>query len=106
MSDLLSIRKLNISFRQNEQWQPAVRDLDLNIPVGKVVGLVGESGSGKSVTSLSILRLLQMQSSSVAGEIFFQNRNLLFNFFFLFDWFGRRRRRSGRRRRRRRRRFF
>ncbi len=77
MADLLSLRKLNISFRHNDQWLPAVRDLDLNIPAGKVVGLVGESGSGKSVTSLSIMRLLQEQNSSVKGEILFHDKNLL-----------------------------
>lgn len=77
MADLLSIRQLNIAFRQNDQWLQAVRDLNLNIPAGKVVGLVGESGSGKSVTSLSILRLLQAPSSSLRGEILFQDQNLL-----------------------------
>lgn len=48
----------------------AVRDLNLVIAPGEVLGLVGESGSGKSVTSLAIMRLLAPQAR-VSGEILF-----------------------------------
>ena len=41
-----------------------------NVPVGKTVGVVGESGCGKSVTSLSLMQLLQRpQGQIVSGEI-------------------------------------
>ena len=40
------------------------------MPVGKTVGVVGESGCGKSVTSLSLMQLLQRpQGQIVDGEI-------------------------------------
>ncbi len=40
------------------------------MPIGKTVGVVGESGCGKSVTSLSLMQLLQRpQGQIVEGEI-------------------------------------
>ena len=48
----------------------SVDGISFNIPVGKTVGVVGESGCGKSVTSLSIMQLLQRpQGQVVDGEI-------------------------------------
>ena len=48
----------------------AVDGVSFNIPVGKTVGVVGESGCGKSVTSLSLMQLLQRpQGQIVSGEI-------------------------------------
>jgi ABC-type dipeptide/oligopeptide/nickel transport system ATPase component len=38
----------------------AVNHISLDIHKGKTIGIVGESGSGKSVTSLSIMRLIQI----------------------------------------------
>ena len=52
----------------------AVRELNLTIAPGEVLGLVGESGSGKSVTSLALMRLLPPQAR-VAGEILFASGN-------------------------------
>ncbi|MBY0384240.1 ABC transporter ATP-binding protein [bacterium] len=77
MSALLSIRQLNIVFQGSQGTTHAVRNLNLEIPKGKVVGLVGESGSGKSVTSLSVMRLLSSVNSKVTGEILFENQNLV-----------------------------
>ena len=48
----------------------AVDGVSFNIPVGKTVGVVGESGCGKSVTSLSLMQLLQRPTGQiVSGEI-------------------------------------
>ena len=48
----------------------AVDGVSFNVPVGKTVGIVGESGCGKSVTSLSLMQLLQRPSGQiVSGEI-------------------------------------
>lgn len=51
----------------------AVNGVSFEVPFGKTVGIVGESGCGKSVTSLSMMQLLQKPSGqTVNGEIRFQ----------------------------------
>ncbi len=48
----------------------SVDGVSFDIPIGKTVGVVGESGCGKSVTSLSLMQLLQRpQGQIVSGEI-------------------------------------
>lgn len=48
----------------------SVDGVTFDVPVGKTVGIVGESGCGKSVTSLSLMQLLQRpQGQKVEGEI-------------------------------------
>ena len=50
----------------------AVDGISYEVPIGKTVGLVGESGCGKSVTSLSLMQLLQRPAGqTVGGEIRF-----------------------------------
>ncbi len=72
MAPLLEVDHLSIYFRD----QAVVRDLSFSVLQGEVLGLVGESGSGKSLTSLSILRLLD-GAARVEGTIRFQGENLL-----------------------------
>ncbi len=80
---MLEIRNLTVEFGSagsKSVGRPAVRDLNLSISEGEVLGLVGESGSGKSVTSLALMRLLP-PSARYSGEILFssngQSQNLL-----------------------------
>ena len=48
----------------------AVDGVSFEVPIGKTVGVVGESGCGKSVTSLSLMQLLQRpQGQVVSGAI-------------------------------------
>ncbi len=50
----------------------AVDGVSFEVPIGKTVGIVGESGCGKSVTSLSLMQLVQRPSGqTVEGEIRF-----------------------------------
>jgi len=72
VTPLLEVDHLSIYFRD----QAVVRDLSFSVRQGEVLGLVGESGSGKSLTSLSILRLLD-GAARVEGAIRFQGENLL-----------------------------
>ena len=72
MAPLLEVDHLSIYFRD----QAVVRDLSFSVADGEVLGLVGESGSGKSLTSLSILRLLD-GAARVEGAIRFQGIDLL-----------------------------
>jgi peptide/nickel transport system ATP-binding protein len=72
VAPLLEVDHLSIYFRD----QAVVRDLSFSVRQGEVLGLVGESGSGKSLTSLSILRLLD-GAARVEGAVRFQGENLL-----------------------------
>ena len=72
MPTLLEVDQLSIYFRD----QAVVRDLTFSVGQGEVLGLVGESGSGKSLTSLSILRLLD-SAARVEGAIRFEGQDLL-----------------------------
>ncbi|MEO9339633.1 ABC transporter ATP-binding protein [Mesorhizobium sp. SB112] len=74
---ILSISKLNTSFRVNGEWMNVVRDVSFDIGPKETVAVVGESGSGKSVTAMSIMRLLSPANSRVTGKIEFEGRNLL-----------------------------
>ena len=48
----------------------SVDGVSFEVPIGKTVGVVGESGCGKSVTSLSLMQLVQRpQGQIVSGEI-------------------------------------
>ena len=55
----------------------AVDDISLSVGAGRAIGIVGESGCGKSVTSMSILRLIQEPPGKIAGSIRFEGRDLL-----------------------------
>ena len=72
MAPLLEVENLSISFGD----QAVVRNLTFSVGQGEVLGLVGESGSGKSLTSLSILRLLD-GAARIEGAIRFEGRELL-----------------------------
>mgnify|MGYP000780494688 CR=1 FL=1 len=69
-SNVLEIDNLHTYFFTDVGAVHSVDGISFNIPVGKTVGVVGESGCGKSVTSLSIMQLLQRpQGQVVDGEI-------------------------------------
>ena len=58
----------------------AVDGVSFEVPQGKTVGIVGESGCGKSVTSLSLMQLVQRpQGQTVEGEIRFNNGDKVYN---------------------------
>lgn len=77
-NNILEVKNLRTSFFTDEGEVKAVDGVDFSIEKGKTIGIVGESGSGKSITSLSILRLLQEPAGKVVGgEIIFKGENLL-----------------------------
>lgn len=58
----------------------AVNGVSFEVPQGKTVGIVGESGCGKSVTSLSLMQLVQRPSGqTVEGEIRFNSGECAYN---------------------------
>ncbi|MCK6470322.1 MAG: ABC transporter ATP-binding protein [Planctomycetes bacterium] len=75
---LLEVRNLRTYFHTDAGVARAVDDISFSIGAGQCLALVGESGCGKSVTSLSIMRLLQEPPARVAGgEVRFAGRDLL-----------------------------
>ena len=74
---VLSIRGLTTHFFTEDGVVRAVDGVDLDVHRGEVLGLVGESGCGKSVTSFSVMRLIDMPGKILAGEVVFEGRDLL-----------------------------
>nr|WP_294526655.1 ABC transporter ATP-binding protein [uncultured Rhodopila sp.] len=74
---LLEVENLQTHFGTPDGVVRAVEGLSFHIEAGETVGIVGESGCGKSVTSMSILRLIQEPPGKIAGSIRFQGRDLL-----------------------------
>lgn len=73
---VLSVRNLSVSFRQEESVVHAVKNLSLDVRRGETLAIVGESGSGKSVTSLALMRLIEQGGGQIAsGEMWLRRRN-------------------------------
>ncbi|MBQ7627829.1 MAG: ABC transporter ATP-binding protein [Clostridiales bacterium] len=71
-NNVLEIDNLHTYFFTDVGTVKSVDGISFEVPIGKTVGVVGESGCGKSVTSLSIMQLLQRpQGQIVDGEIRF-----------------------------------
>ena len=74
---LLEVRDLQTVFRMRDGVVRAVDGATFGVDRGEVLGLVGESGCGKSVTSLSILRLINAPGEIVGGSVRFDGKELL-----------------------------
>ena len=73
---LLEINHLKSYFFTRKGVSPAVDDVSIRVPKGKIVGIVGESGCGKSMTAKSIMDLLKYPGRVVDGEILLEGRDL------------------------------
>jgi peptide/nickel transport system ATP-binding protein len=71
MQPLLSIKNLSVDFAGESGITSAIKKVSLSVSRGEILAIVGESGSGKSVTSLSILQLLEKTARYKTGEIIF-----------------------------------
>jgi ABC-type dipeptide/oligopeptide/nickel transport system ATPase component len=75
---LLAVEGLRTHFATEHGMVKAVDGVDFSIERGGILGMVGESGSGKSVTGLSILRLLDPRTATIAGgRVLFDGEDLL-----------------------------
>ncbi|MBP1853853.1 ABC transporter ATP-binding protein [Metaclostridioides mangenotii] len=74
---ILDIKNLKTSFSTKRGEVEAVRDVSFDVYKNEIVGLVGESGSGKSITSKSIMRLIENPGYIKSGEILFNNVDLM-----------------------------
>lgn len=73
-NNILEIDDLNTYFFTDQGVVKAVNGVSLNVPLHATVGIVGESGCGKSVTSMSVMRLLQGPTGQIySGAIRFKS---------------------------------
>ncbi|MBA48634.1 ABC transporter ATP-binding protein [Paracoccus sp. (in: a-proteobacteria)] len=71
-SPLVSIEKLRVEFETNDGVVVGVKDVSFDIKPGECVCVVGESGSGKSVSSLSLMRLVEFGGGTITnGKLMF-----------------------------------
>ncbi len=70
--NILEINDLHTYFFTEQGVVKAVNGVSYDVPKNKVVGVVGESGCGKSVTSMSVMRLIQGPTGQIVeGNIRF-----------------------------------
>ncbi|MBE6584910.1 MAG: ABC transporter ATP-binding protein [Ruminococcaceae bacterium] len=75
-SNILEIEDLHTYFFTDQGVVKAVNGVSFDVPRNAVVGVVGESGCGKSVTSMSVMRLLQgPQGQIYSGHIRFNSHD-------------------------------
>ena len=75
-SPILDVNSLKVNFQTKTGKVTGVRDLSFSIFPGETVCLVGESGSGKSVSSLSIMRLVEFGGGKIdSGSIMFSSNS-------------------------------
>lgn len=76
-NNIVEIDGLKTCFFTDNGTVMSVNGVSFDIPKNKIVGVVGESGCGKSVTSLSIMQLVQSpQGQIIEGEIRFNSDKL------------------------------
>lgn len=74
---LLEVNHLKTKFQLKHGTVNAVDDISFSLNKGEILAIVGESGSGKSVTSLSVMGLVQEPGRVTGGEILFKGEDLL-----------------------------
>ena len=73
---LLYVNNLHTTLFTHIGEVKAVRGISFQVEQGDILGIVGESGSGKSVTSLSIMGLVDDPGRIVEGSITFDGKDL------------------------------
>ncbi|WP_067841385.1 ABC transporter ATP-binding protein [Amphibacillus sediminis] len=77
MAKILEVKNLVTGYRGKDGFIKAVDGVSFDIEKGETVCIVGESGSGKSVTSMSIMRLVEYENGQILdGEIIFNGEDL------------------------------
>ncbi len=73
---IAQIQGLRVEFQTKDGPVVGVEDVSFEIAAGETVCVVGESGSGKSVSSLSLMRLVEFGGGEIAGgKLLFDRRN-------------------------------
>jgi oligopeptide/dipeptide ABC transporter ATP-binding protein len=76
-ASVLAIRNLTVDFQTEEGPVHVLREIDVAVPRGAIVGIVGESGSGKSTLALAVMGLLPGNADVLSGQIELGDKDLL-----------------------------
>jgi len=72
---IAQINHLRVEFQTKDGMVAGVKDVSFDVAPGETVAIVGESGSGKSVSSLSLMRLIEFGGGTIAnGSMLFDRR--------------------------------
>ena len=74
---VLNIQDLSINYQTEQGPLQALRNVNLLLPAGKIIGIVGESGCGKSTLISAIIRLLAPNARVAGGAVVFKDKDLL-----------------------------
>jgi peptide/nickel transport system ATP-binding protein len=75
---IIDVQHLSVTYTVGAGTFPALSDVSLQIPAGRVVGIVGETGCGKSTLAKAIPRLLPEPPASIGdGRIIFRGTDLV-----------------------------
>ncbi len=77
MEEVVKVEDLSVSFFTYAGEVQSVRGVSFSVKKGKTTALVGESGCGKSVTSKSLLGLIEKPGVIKEGKILYNGRNIL-----------------------------
>ena len=70
---VLELKNFNVDYGLGDQAVHAVRDVNLTVHRGEVLGLAGESGSGKSTLAYGLMRLLPPPGVISGGEVVYHS---------------------------------
>ena len=73
-ASIADVQGLRVEFQTKDGPVVGVSDVSFNIKAGETVCIVGESGSGKSVSSLSLMRLVEFGGGEITGGRLLFNR--------------------------------
>lgn len=74
---LVRVEELTVRFPAEGGHRTVVDDVSFEVHAGEVLGIVGESGSGKSITSLSLLNLVDDPGEIVSGRVLLDGADVL-----------------------------
>lgn len=79
MPEAVRVRDLSVEFRMDQITIPAVRNVQLDIPEGRILGLIGESGSGKSTVAFALVNQVPKPGHITSGTVEFEGFGTLFD---------------------------
>ncbi|MBN2504547.1 MAG: ABC transporter ATP-binding protein [Bacilli bacterium] len=77
MEKILEVKGLKTSFFTYQGEVKAVRGISFDLHEQEILGIVGESGSGKSVTSMSLIGLVDEPGRIIDGSVLFNGKELV-----------------------------